>query len=236
MNSDLIFADGDDRYAPSVAKRRRVVHRSPSHTVRLVHVPFLQAEPIEADSSLERDFIHVAALCPQCANIDHQPFRMDLEVGSYTPDFLIQFKDGSRAVVEVKPQALLAGHEQKLAQATEKLTSHGLTFVLALDTHIRTEGRSGNAKRVRRYGKSHHSSTEAELALQLLQGRSHMLIAEMVTAGVSRPTLAHLVCLHRLELNPHFGLDDLDTVRLVDYSNSKKGESDAVRFASWLTA
>lgn len=226
------------RYAPKqkpkAKPKRTVVHRSPSHTVRLLHIPYLQADAIEADSSLERDFVHVAALFPATTHIEHQPFRMDLEVGSYTPDFLIRFRDASQCVVEVKPQELVKGHERKLEQASEMLARNGLIFILALDTHIRSARRVYNAMMIRRYGKSLHSSAQAELIFKILERNGEAQVSQLMQDGIGLPTLAHLACLHRIELSPQLGFDDEDVVRLP--KPTTQGESDAVRFASWLAA
>src|SRR5256885_13315536 len=74
---------------------RKVVHRSPAHTVRLLNLPHLQDEAIEADSSVERDFVHCAALFTLTRAIKAQPFKLSLKASSYTPDFAVKFADGS---------------------------------------------------------------------------------------------------------------------------------------------
>lgn len=65
--------------------KRKVVHRAPAHTVRLIHLPHLQPTPVEADSSLERDFVQIVALFLFTHCIEHQPFS--LAERQYTPDF-----------------------------------------------------------------------------------------------------------------------------------------------------
>ena len=62
---------------------RKVVHRSPAHTVRLLNLPHLQDEAIEADSSVERDFVHCAALFTLTRAIKAQPFKLSLKASSY---------------------------------------------------------------------------------------------------------------------------------------------------------
>ena len=106
---------------------RKVVHRSPAHSVRSLNVPHLQPEPIEADSSVERDFVHCAALFPAVSSISSQPFKLTLPIGKYTPDYLVTFTDGSRAVVEVKPEEFIADFQQKFDQARLKLESTSIS-------------------------------------------------------------------------------------------------------------
>ena len=57
---------------------RKVVTRSPARTVRLLHLPGLFKAPVECESSLERDFVYRASLCPGVADIRHQPFQLTL--------------------------------------------------------------------------------------------------------------------------------------------------------------
>ena len=74
---------------------RKVVHRSPAHTVRLLNLPHLQDEAIEADSSVERDFVHCAALFTLTRAIKAQPFKLSLKASSYTPDAYFGERDRS---------------------------------------------------------------------------------------------------------------------------------------------
>jgi hypothetical protein len=60
-----------------------------------------------------------------------------MDVGYYTPDFLVEFKDGSRTVVEVKPESKMEGFTEKLAQAERQLRDRGIEFVVAHDTLLR---------------------------------------------------------------------------------------------------
>jgi hypothetical protein len=232
---DFICSDFQDDKEELLVKekRRRIVHPSPVRPVRQVCLPYLQSEPIEAESSLERAFVHITALYPRCTKIEHQPFRLDLNIGSYTPDYLISFTDGSRCVVEVKPQALLAGFEQKFAQAKAQLLAHRLPFFVALDSHLHQGSRATNAMRIRRYGKSLCDTSEIDIVLNLLAAKSGLCVGQLINAGIKKETLAHLACRHLIVLSRHFGLANDDTVCLP---TNNEGESDAVHFASWITA
>ncbi len=114
---------------------RKVVTRSPGHTVRSINLPHLQPKAIEADSSLERDFVYLTIAFPFLKTIAHQPFELSLEAGSYTPDFLVDFKDGSRIVIEVKPESKMEGFAEKLAQAEVQLRDRGIEFLVAHDAY-----------------------------------------------------------------------------------------------------
>jgi hypothetical protein len=215
-------------------KRRKVVHRSPHRTVRLLHIPFLQATPVEAESALERDFVHVAALYPKCKSIDHQPFRIDLPSGSYTPDFLLRFADQSACVVEVKPEKFVKGHYQKFHQAHAEFARRQIEFLVALDSHIHRLNRPANAQRIRRYGKGRINANEVEATITLLANQTTAEVKELLDAGISRETLAYLVCTHKVSVGNNLRLNDTDLVTLV--RTNTEGGCDAVHFAKWFVA
>lgn len=211
---------------------RKVVTRSPGRTVRLVNLPHLQPEPIETESTPERDFVHIAALFPRIRSIKHQPFKLELSSGSYTPDFLLTFLDASRSVVEVKGEAFLPREPRTLAEAENLLASHDMSFLLALDTQIQREGRADRALRIRRYGKSRIDEAVATTALAQLLEQVQMTVGELMAGGVDLVTIAHLVSKRQIEVVSDLRLEHDSTLRCVSKTN--KGESDAVRFGRWF--
>lgn len=213
---------------------RKVVHRSPTHSVWRLSLPYLQSDAVEAESTLERDFVHLAALFYATASIKHQPFHLTTASGGYTPDFLVCFTDGSRCVVEVKPEALLAGHEEKLAQASEVLAQHGLHFVVALDRHIQESGRHVNAILIRRYGKSRLDVLrQRRLATELAQGPQS--VAALKALGFTVPDIAQAVCRHQVSLGKYLSLQEQQEVSAVESAAYLEGVSHAVCFDRWLT-
>lgn len=214
--------------------KRKVVHRSPTHSVWRLSLPYLQSEPVDAESGLERDFVHLAALFYATTCIKHQPFHLTTAAGGYTPDFLLSFADGSRCVVEVKPEALLAGHEQKLAQAKEVLEGHGLHFVVALDRHIHEGGRHENAMLIRRYGKSRlNVLRQGSLVTEL--AKRPQSVGALKSLGFTVPDIAQAVCRHQVGLGKHLSLEEQQEVSSVESAAYLEGVSHAVCFERWLT-
>lgn len=213
---------------------RKVVTRSPGHTVRLLSLPHLQPEPVgvEADSGLERDFVHLAALFPWIVSIQHQPFLLELESGSYTPDFLLAFKDGSRAVAEVKPKALLNPHLRKLEEAEKRLLEHGLYFFIALDLHIQKEGRADRALRIRRYAKSRMDAEQIQRAHRMVQDFGAVRVEQLQASGIGVEVLSFLLTRRRIEVEPDLRFEPKTVVRVPDRPTN--GEPDAIRFGQWL--
>jgi hypothetical protein len=214
--------------------KRKVVTRSPGHTVRLLSLPHLQPEPVgvEADSSLERDFVHLAALFPWIKSIQHQPFLLELESGSYTPDFLLVFQDGSRAVVEVKPKALLNPHLRKLEEAEKRLLDHGLYFFIALDVHIQKDGRSERALRIRRYGKSRMDAEQIQRAHRMVQDGGAVKVEQLQASGIGVEVLSFLLTRRTIEVKPDLRLELATVVRVPE--RPTYGEPDAIHFGKWI--
>lgn len=214
---------------------RKVVHRSPTHTVRSLNLPHLQTAAIEADSSVERDFVHCAALFPAVTSISSQPFKLTLSVGTYTPDYLVTFTDGSRAVVEVKPEEFIDDFQEKFDQARLKLAEFDMPFLLARDTVLRREGLMERALFVRRYAKGCVSADAAQRCLELLESKGDALsMKELCEAGIDRATVLHMVTRRKLLLSADLQYGDDAKVQL--FTQPDRGESHAIRFANWLDA
>lgn len=212
---------------------RKVVTRSPGHTVRAIHLPHLQQAVIEADSSLERDFVYVALGFSQLKTITHQPFQLELRTGRYTPDFLVQFKDGSKVVVEVKPMSKLDGFAEKLAQAEAKLASHSIKLIVAHDKILRRDSRAQRAQQIRRYAKGRCPDSEQELVLGALRcAAAGLPIKALLALGVQRATILHMVSHQQLQLNSNLDIGD-DAIVYLPIMHDKESNH-AFRFASWL--
>lgn len=214
---------------------RKVVTRSPGHTVRSINLPHLQPKAIEADSSLERDFVYLAIAFPFLKTIAHQPFELSLDGGRYTPDFLVDFKDGSRIVIEVKPESKMEGFAEKLAQAKAQFADRDTEFLVTHDTLLRKDGIEERAKRIRRYAKGQYPALEQELVIQSLHSSPRGLSFKSLAAlGVQRTTLLHMVSHQKLQVNSNLDIDNDALVQLPTTLNEEG--SHAIRFANWLSA
>lgn len=129
-----------------VESKRKVVGRSPHRRVGYIFCPWLQAEAIEHESLLEKDFVRIALLCPDLLRIRSQPFTLELADGArYTPDFELTFSVHPPIVVEVKPRGFVAKHRLMLRQAAAILEDSGRNFVVATEDEIQRAGRSERA-------------------------------------------------------------------------------------------
>lgn len=214
---------------------RKVVHRSPAHTVRLLNLPHLQSEPIEADSSVERDFVHCAALFPAVTSITSQPFKLNLPAGTYTPDYLVVFRDGSRAVVEVKPEKFVENFQHKFDQAKQKLAEVGMLFLVARDAVLRRDRLAERALFVRRYAKGGASLDAINGCLELIENSGGVLtVKQLCETGITLSTILYMVTHRQLQISADlkYGAD----AKVQLFSQTDQGECHAIRFANWLDA
>lgn len=214
--------------------KRKVVHRSPAHTVRLIHQPHLQAEPIEADSSFERDFVHIAGLYCYVVKIQHQPFRLLWDDASYTPDFLLTFNDQSKLVVEVKPSDRIEEYQVLFDRASKKLHQSGHFFLVATETHFHSNGIADNALEIRRYGKSSFDASSCEkIVADLCTSPDGLTIQELRRKHkVPREQILHLICRRLITTPPGLATSDSDVVFTPNNLNKEKNH--AIQFATWI--
>ena len=214
---------------------RKVVKRSPAHTVRLLHLPQLQEQPVEADSALERDFVHIAALHSFIARIEHQPFKLVWDDASYTPDFLLTFRDQSKLVIEVKPSTKVDKYQELFQRAEQKLRANGLPFYVATDTRISASGRPANALLIRRYAKTMYPLDACQaLVERVIKVPDGVTVAELCDANAhSLSLLRHVISKRLLTTQSDLGTQPHS---IVSTPHSLKGQSHALQFSGWFDA
>lgn len=219
--------------------KRKVISRSPSHTVRLIHLPHVQPDPVEADSNPERLFIHIAALYPFIHKITDQPFSLELGAKSYTPDFLLEFKDGSRLVVEVKPESRMKEYEELFAQAAKKLNAHGYEFLVAKDVDITRDELATRALRIRRYCKTRFNQQACKRALRIVDASKRGVTMRELTQThrISQEVVLHLIGYHQLCTNNNLSIDDrtfVTSTKKLKQEIANEYQSYAIHFGSWF--
>lgn len=189
---------------------RKVVSRSPVRTVRVLNLPGIFPSPVECESSLERDFVFRAALCPGVAHLRHQPFQLKLRSGKrYTPDFLVRHLDGSHTVIEVKLGQKIERYRATFDDAAEQLRERSFRFAVVDESGIRERKAHERAARVLRYRKA---AVEPALRQRVLssiapcqEGVSIDALKER--AGASREDLFHLIAARHLRSSRLLPLD-----------------------------
>lgn len=214
---------------------RKVVHRSPSRTVYLLNIARL-SKPIEAESTWEVGFVYRAALLAGVTRIQHQPFRLELTSGRYTPDFAIGMYDAMpRVVVEVKPKRQISKYREVFDEAATHFQEKGLVFYVLTEKHLQgghyLRSRASEVLRYRR-----HQVTEQARArvISLLESHADGIpIAQLAQeAGVSRQDILALAAYHAIQINADIAISDLSLVSIAP----SPGEDHAHRFGCWFGA
>ncbi|RZT91736.1 hypothetical protein EV681_4496 [Advenella incenata] len=137
---------------------RKLVHRSPHRRVGYVVCTYVQPEPIEYESRLERDFVRIALLHPSIRRIVAQPTQIEIPgFGGYTPDYFLLDKNENKYIVEVKSSVFVDKYAEKLPAAKHEFDQIGMKFILTTDQQI--EPRKQFAGLVHRYSQSYYSSS-----------------------------------------------------------------------------
>ncbi|MGY8627950.1 TnsA endonuclease N-terminal domain-containing protein [Chromobacterium violaceum] len=144
---------------------------------------------IPYESGLARDAIRLYNLAPEVMLIIPEPFVLDYELDgearSYTPDFLLQLRDGRRAVVEIKYQAEANTPEnQRRFQAIASLIeSAGGLFAVVTEKTLRDKVLLHNLGLVEGQRHRHIPLTAKTAMLQILSEGPASLEALSSAAG-----------------------------------------------------
>jgi hypothetical protein len=201
----------------------------------MLYLTHLQEQPIECESTLERDFVLVAALFPGTHLIQHQPFRLELaNERHYTPDFLVHFKDGSRAVVEVKPKVHIRKHAARLLDADERMRqSDNLLFFVIDESQITAERKHEHSRLIRRYGKSQCSQESCARVLSAMApGHSRSLAQLVAECQVDASVVLHLMALRRITFVGDISSDE--SAQLTLSVHTQQEIPYAVQFGAWF--
>lgn len=197
---------------------RKIVTRSPSRTVRIINLPTLLPHPVEAESSLEADFILRAALLPGTAALIAQPFHLPVSTKGYTPDYLLTFTcNDLKAVIEIKIESKVARYKPLFDRAARFLEDHGYTFYVVTEKVIRLNGIDQRVSLILRYAKASYPPAEIDRAIQVLVDYPRGLPIGTLRkkAGVSQEVLLHLIARRQLTTGPRFLTDDAAVVTCV---------------------
>lgn len=107
---------------------------------------------VHFEGLLERDAIYLFEASPLIESYGEQPATLHYPDGGrlrrYTPDFVLDLKNGDQILVEIKPVRSLeqADVRHKLAQVREFLQQQGQAFLVLTDAEIRQQPRLDNLK------------------------------------------------------------------------------------------
>lgn len=216
---------------------RRVVTRSPHRSVGIISCTWLQDEPIEYESQLERRFLQRALTFPYIRSIHHQPFTFEYEDQGkslrYTPDFLCTLQDGSRIVVEVKPDVFVKKHLSKITIGKEKAAAAGMIFIVATDREIDDGNAVENAALILRYTRGGIRNCAFDLCEEAIKTSGSIRLQELLTkTNISMGDALHYIGRGKFIIP---SLNQIDDNVLITLS-TKEANNVSFLFFNWVGA
>jgi TnsA endonuclease N terminal len=215
---------------------RQVVTRSPHRSVGLVNAGWLQQESIEWESPHEQRFIHCVLLLPNLVALKHQPFKIEYRdaagrLHKYTPDFLVELKDGVRVVVEVKPTRFVDKYRTEFDAAASQLRDAGGQFYVLTEKQVQKD----RAKRARLWLKfARQGAADADtvpVLRRVAAAPDGIPYGELRDLGFSEGAILHLLGRRYLKTNAQFELNP--ETRLVAIDRGDLG-NERIQFDSWF--
>ncbi|MDT4955073.1 MAG: hypothetical protein QOJ02_3211 [Acidobacteriota bacterium] len=175
------------------------------------------------ESLLERDYIHLLEFDPDVTKYEEQPIRVaypfEGKVRHYTPDFLVERRDGRRIIVEVKLKKKTSTEEFRLfllavAPVIQKL---GYEFLVVTEEMIRVEPLLENLKILWGYSRVAFFSRHQVLCRKFLRENDGATIADLARSlsdkGVTLPVIYSLIYRGALSVDLNLPLDPSRIVR-----------------------
>lgn len=190
---------------------REIVKRTGPKTARILNLRGILQHPVEAESSLEADFVRRAALSPRAADIVHQPFKITLRRGRYTPDFLVVLNDGTKYVVEVKLRRKVRKYREVFDEVSSMIADRGGRFLVTDEYLIRGGHAHVRAALVLRHLKATAFPKDLcdDAVRAVARSGSGLAIKDVMSeARVTRALLYHLISVRRLVIDERLHLDD----------------------------
>lgn len=205
--------------------------RSPSKTIRVFNFPQILSCPVEAESTLEEDFINKAVLFPGLGGLVSQPFVLPVSPNGYTPDFHAKTKAGRRFVVEIKIARKVQGYAELFDDAAAYLAKKDITFLVATEKQLRFGRVQKRARRLVRYMKAQYPQTTCDGVISdVAKCPKGMTIGQAIKKGATRELIFHLIASQKLTTGPRLMLDDSALVFVPNHLELDHESS----FARWL--
>jgi len=214
---------------------RELVTRSPQRTVGIINCPWFQDKPIQHESRLEKHFVYRAMLFPGLLRIRHQPFTLKLQGrSSYTPDFLLVFRNGQGIVVEVKRAEKVKALKERFDEITQALAVRELSFFVIHHGQIEGDFRAQRALLIRRYAPLSVPPAVVARAVEFVAKHPNGVAIEKLTkaAALSKIQVYHLLARRHIAVAPSVRLTPDDLI----YPISQEVTDANNQFGSWFGA
>lgn len=213
---------------------RKVVTRAPARTVRTLNLRGVLPHPVDAESTLEADFVRHAALYPRTRAVVSQPFKVPVSPEGYTPDYLVTTASDARIVVEVKLASKVTKYAELFDEAARYLRQRDHQFYVVTQRSLHLDRRHERAQLILRYAKASYAESDKQRALDAVRGYAGGVPMGRLRKklNASRELLLHLIGRRLLTTGPRLAVDDSAVLSLVTTSEI----NDEAFFARWFDA
>ena len=197
------------------------IKRSPARTVRLINLKGILEHPIEAESSLEADFVYSAALFPGTVNILAQPFSLPVSPRGYTPDFLLTLESHKKIVVETKTQSKIKKYQDLFDRVAAYLVDRGMDFFVFSEANLHRKDVHKQARIICRYAKYIPEISALERVISILNEHDNGLPIKKLFEEfrVSREVIFYLITKRMVTTGNNLETSDNAIVRLVSLAD-----------------
>lgn len=189
---------------------RKVIVRAPHRSVGALHEPWLQSEPIQHESQLEKRCIEILLLMPGLAHVQAQPLSVEFTTHglkrTYTPDLRVTLHDGSKVLIEAKGLPFERKYRDLLDSGLrEAIRSLELPLYLVLSGVISNE-RAARASELRSMARRAPPTGAIDALLAWVTDRQAVTVGDAEQAGFPLGHIGFAVGRRLLTVGPEFDL------------------------------
>lgn len=206
---------------------RKVLRRSHQLIVGSLNAPWLQPSGIHHESKLERGCAYLLLLVPGVVEIRAQPLRLEVELEkrhTYVPDYLVKFRDGSRELIEVKPDVFVGKDTALFNQAAARFADRETPFFVVTDTQL-TEQRIERARDCNLMAKQAEPTDALKRLTRRVQAEGRLLIDDALRLGFKQNVIQYAVGRRLLTAGPDVNLSPENWLSLMESRNDSEGFS-----------
>lgn len=141
MKNNINYVFSQKKMRISLKKKRNILANEFSLTGQIKSLK--RNDLVDFESSLERDYIHILEFDEDVRCYYEQPLKIEFNDRYYVPDFFVEYRDGTKEVIEVKYNIDLINNASKyiakFKAAEEFCNSNGFTFRILTENEIRND-------------------------------------------------------------------------------------------------
>lgn len=211
---------------------RKVLRRSHKLIVGSVNAAWVQPSGIHFESKLERACAYLLLLVPGVVEIRAQPLCIDVDLEkrhTYVPDFLVKFCDGTRELIEVKPDVFVDKDTELFDQAATRFADRQTPFFVVTDSQL-TPDRIERARACNVMAKMAEPTDALKQLTRRVQAEGRLLIDDARRLGFQQNVMQYAVGRRILTTGPKVDLSPENWLSMMESRN----DSESFSAGAWL--